>query len=293
MPPTHTPAAPTPPAALARAMHGVIEPINSIAYFSAQLAEAWQDAGLEPLTQGYFGGRSAPLGQVGASVVAATFYNFHPSVVAMGVPSAWEVASPGRVLEIRATGIQATFESLAVPTDGVEEATTLAREAAQGISVAGRPLAAANREVAASGAPLADLWQALTTLREHRGDGHVAVLTAEGVNPVEALVLYAAWEERISRRFLQATRGWDDDAWESAQTFLAGRGLVDDDGHLTDAGVAYRDRLEDRTDALAGSPWETLGEDATRRLWHLLQPIAAIAGTAYPRPWTVPDQIPA
>jgi hypothetical protein len=291
-PTTATPDEPITPADLARAMHGVIEPINSIAYFSAQLAEAWQQAGLEPFTQGYFGGRSAPMGAVGTSVVAATFYNFHPSIVAMGVPSAWDVAPPARVLEIRAAGMQATFESLEVPTDGVEEATTLARQAAQGISFAGRPLAAANLDVAASGAPLADLWQALTALREHRGDGHVAVLTAEGIRPVDALVLYAAWEERISRRFLQATRGWDDDAWESAQGSLADRGLVGDDGHLTDAGVTYRDQLEARTDELAAPPWAALGEETTRRLWHLLQPIAAAAGAAYPRPWAVPDQMP-
>lgn len=279
-------------AALAQAMHGVIEPINSIAYFSPQLAEAWQQAGLEPLTQGYFGGRSAPMGAVGTSVVAATFYNFHPSVVAMGVPSAWDVASPARVLEIRAAGMQATFECLEVPAGGVEEATTLARRAAQGVTFAGRPLAAANRDVAATGDPFADLWQALTTLREHRGDGHVAVLTAERVQPVEALVLYAAWEERISRRFLQATRGWDDNAWEAARGTLADRGLIDDAGALTEAGVVHRDHLEARTDELAAPVWTALGEEATRRLWHLLQPIAAIAGAAYPRPWAVPDQMP-
>jgi hypothetical protein len=29
------------------------------------------------------------------------------------------------------------------------------------------------------------LWQAATSLREHRGDGHVAVLTAEGLNGFE------------------------------------------------------------------------------------------------------------
>jgi hypothetical protein len=273
-------------------MHGVIEPINSIAYFSPQLAEAWQQAGLEPFTQGYFGGRSAPMGAVGTSVVAATFYNFHPSIVAMGVPSAWDVASPTRILETRAAGMQATFEALDVPTDGVEEATALAREATQGITFAARPLAAANHDVASSGMPLADLWQALTTLREHRGDGHVAMLAAEGVDPVEALVLYAGWEERISRRFLQATRGWDDDAWEAARRTLADRGLVDDTGDLTDAGIAYRDRLEERTDELAARPWDTLGDDAARRLWALLQPIAAIAGAAYPRPWAVPDHMP-
>ena len=85
------------------------------------------------------------------------------------------------------------------------------------------------------GWPLADLWQALTTLREYRGDGHVAILTAAGLSPVEALVLYAGWQDDVSARFLQATRLWDDDAWEAAMAGLQARGLADDDG-LTDHG---------------------------------------------------------
>lgn len=274
-------------AELARAMHAVIEPVNSVAYFAKEATEAWEELGLEPVAQGYFGGRGAPLGPVGPAVVGAAFYNFNPAVVAMGVPSAWDVASPTDVLAARARGMQATLEALDVPTDDVPEATELARRAMAGVSTAGRVLAAANTAVPASGMPLADLWQALHVLREYRGDGHVALLTTEGIGPVEALVLYASWEERVSRKFLQATRGWDDDTWQVAATALADRGLLDDEG-LTARGRRERDALEERTDAAAAAPWRQLGEADTRRLWDLLRPIAAAAAAGYPKPPTIP-----
>lgn len=276
------------PASLARAMHAIVEPINSIAYFAPESMDAWKQLGLEPVAQGYFGGRAAPLGPVGPAVVAATFYNFNPAVVAMGVPSVWDVAAPTDVLAARARGMQAALEALEVPTDGVEEATELARRAMAGVATAGRPLAAANTAVPASGAPLADLWQALHVLREFRGDGHVALLTVENVRPVEALVLYATWQERVSRKFLQSTRGWDDETWQVATRSLAERGLVDDEG-LTEAGRAHRDELEARTDTAAAAPWRQLGEADSRRLWDLLAPIAAAVSAGYPRPPTIPS----
>lgn len=55
-------------------------------------------------------------------------------------------------------------------------------------SAAGRPLFAANREVPEPDDPVAALWQVATTLREHRGDGHVAVLAAAGLDGCESLV---------------------------------------------------------------------------------------------------------
>lgn len=279
------------PTQLSAAMHQVIEPINSIAYFHPRMMKAWEEVGLEPLTHGYFGGRGAPLGFVGPEVVAAAFFNFSPAQVALGVPQVWEVASPAQVLATRAHGMQAVLEELEVPTDGVEEATDLAHQAVEAAPTAGRPLAAGNSAVPLSGQPLADLWQAVTTLREHRGDGHVALLVGECLTPVEALVLYANWPEGPRRRFLQASRGWDDDAWEAAHDRLAADGLMDDDG-LTEGGMAYRRGLEDLTDEAAAAPWEALGPDTTRRLWELLQPIAARAGEAFPRPVTVPERFP-
>ncbi len=277
---------------LARAMHAVLEPIHAVAYFATEQQAAWESLGLEPRGQGYFAGRAAPLGRVEAGTVAATFGNFSPALVAMVVPAVWDVAEPEAVLRARAEGMQATFEALEVPTDGVVEATELARRAAEELDVSGRPLAAANREVIASGLPLADLWQALAVLREHRGDGHVALLVASGLSPVEALVLYVAWQGTVSRRFLQTTRGWDDAAWDAAVSELTEAGLLAD-GALTADGQGLRDQLEERTDELAAAPWQHLGEEDSRRLWELLQPIAAATAAGFPRPPTVPDRFPA
>lgn len=285
-------------ARLARAMHGVIEPLHAITYFAPETRQAWQDLGLEPVAQGYVAGRAAPLGTVGPGVVAACFFNFNPTLLATALPDAWEVVTPAQVLATRAEAMQACLQRLldegatAVTSQDVQAATDLARDAVGTVSFGGRPLAAGNAEVVPSGLPLADLWQAVTTLREYRGDAHVALLTTSGLSPVEAIVLYAGWQDTVSRRFLQVTRMWDDTAWEAGVEGLRRRGLVDDQG-LTNAGIAYREDIEDRTDAASATPWEHLGEDATRRLHRLLHPLAVAVAAGYPRPPTIPDALEA
>ncbi len=282
------------PAQLARAMHQLIEPAHTIAYFADEVSGAWEALGLDPVAQGYTAGRAAPLGAVGPGPVAACFFNFNPAMIDLGLPAAWAIASPAQVLAARAEAMQACWARLLdeaeVSDDAVAEATALARRAMDGVFLGGRPLAAGNARVPASGLALADLWQALTTLREYRGDGHVAILTAAGLSPVEALVLYTGWQDVVSRRFLQATRLWDEDAWDGAVAGLRARGLADEDG-LTTAGMAYRQDIEDRTDEAAGAPWEQLGEDDTRRLWQLLQPIAAAVAAGFKRPPAIPTEM--
>ena len=280
-------------AQLARAMHEVIEPASSIAYFAKGVQAAWEELGLEPVAQGYMAGRAAPLGAVGPGPVAACFFNFNPALVELALPAAWSIASPAQVLGARAHAMQDCWHELLDGSEGVDEhsvaeATELARDAMEGVFLGGRPLAAGNARVPSSGLPLADLWQAVTTLREYRGDGHVALLTTAGFSPVEALVLYTGWQDRITRRFLQTTRMWDDQAWEAGVESLRQRGLADDDG-LTTTGMARRQDVEDRTDELAAQPWEVLGEDRTRRLWELLRPVAVAVAAGYPRPPAIPD----
>lgn len=286
------------PAELARAMHTVIEPFHAIAYFASEWHDAWEGLGLEPVAQGYMAGRAAPLGAVGPGPVSAIFFNFNPALIEMALPAAWSIVSPAQVLGARAEAMQACVERLLAdspePTpseDEVAEATDLAERAMEGVFLGGRPLAAANARVPRSGLALADVWQAITTLREFRGDGHVALLTTAGLSPVEAIVLYTGWQDQVTRRFLQRSRLWDDEAWEAAVASLRDRGFADDEG-LTNAGLAYRQDIEDRTDEAAGAPWASLGEDDTRRLWALLRPLAAAAAAGYPRPTSVPDTMP-
>ena len=63
----------------------------------------------------YFAGRAAPMGAVGGGVVAATFYNFNPSLVARSIPAAWELASPDVVVGARFAAADAALTRLLGP----------------------------------------------------------------------------------------------------------------------------------------------------------------------------------
>lgn len=275
---------------IARKLHGLIEPLHGFYYFAPESREAYEGLGLKGFAQCYVAGRAAPMGAVGPGAVRATFFNFHPEVVAAALPSAWQVASPEAVLSARAQAVEAMFERIDAPTADLAEATDLARRAAAGADLAGRPLAAANADVEPPGTPYADLWQALAVLREHRGDGHVALLTSHGVGPVEALVLHAAWQSGLSPEMLKRSRRWGEEAWDAAEQRLGERGWLDAGGDLTEAGRQWRRELEDETHALAAGPYAALGATDARRLFDLLVPLLETLAEsgAFPMPIRVP-----
>jgi len=64
----------------------------------------------------YFAGRAAPMGAVGAGVVAATFYNFNPDLVARFIPRAWDLAGPAAIVEARFAAVDAATVRLLGPT---------------------------------------------------------------------------------------------------------------------------------------------------------------------------------
>ena len=80
------------------------------------------------------------------------------------------------------------------------------------------------------------------------------------------------------------TRGWSDEQWSGAIAGLAARGLMTDDGQLTDEGQALRRSLETETDVSAAAPWDALGETGAARLAELGHPLvaAALANGAFP-----------
>ena len=73
-------------------------------------------------------------------------------------------------------------------------------------------------------------WQASTLLREHRGDGHVAALTAVGLHGREANVLQSA-AGVVPRHVFEVARDYDDAEWDNVAAVLVGRGLLDRDGN--------------------------------------------------------------
>ena len=121
----------------------------------------------------------------------------------------------------------------------------LALRAAEACTRHARPLYAAHADLPVPEQPHLAYWHAATLLREHRGDGHLAALLAAGLDPVEALVSHTATGKGMSPRWVLATRGWRRTDWDDATERLRGRGLLDAEGELTEAGVALRAELED------------------------------------------------
>lgn len=288
-------------------MWRAVEPIHAVTYFAPEPKAACEALGTRGYWMGYFAQRAAPLGAVPPELVAALFYNFHPALVARAVPDVWAVATPERYLAVRLDAVDAALhrllgaETLAGPQ--VAEAADIARDAALAAPTGGRALAAANAALEWPRPPHLVLWHAQTVLREHRGDGHVAALLTAGLDPVEALVLFAA-DLGLDAAWLRQRRGWSEQDWDAASARLAARGLVDlgpmaaeapaAAGSAADAprpigpvvtaaGRELRAEVEAHTDALADAPWAAVGPRRAERLVELATPLVAgiVAGEAF------------
>lgn len=264
-----------------RHCHNMINPLHSLHYFSPDLATVMGELGLEGRSAVYLATRSAALGQVGAGVVAATFYNFSPRMVAEHLPAVWDTALPGAVLDARLKVVDLTLRRLlgdeAVASPEMAQAARLALRATQACTPEARPLYAAHAELPVPTEPHLAYWHAATLLREHRGDAHVQVLLRAGLDPVEALVSHTATGKGMVARFAIASRGWHRADWEAATQRLRERGLLDAEGELTEAGQTLRRDVETETDALDTAPYEALGAADVERLTELAKGFMATA----------------
>lgn len=269
------------PGRTARSMWTHVEPVHAITYFHPRARAATEAIGLRGYWRGYFAGRAAPLGAVDAAPVTAVFFTFAPPMVGRALPAVWQLAAPEEALRARLTGaVQALAElTYELPEAHLAEAAELLEVAAVGADTAGRVLGAANAALPRGDYPLARLWQAATTLREHRGDGHVAALVAAGLDPVETLAFRVA-QDRPAEHLLG--RGWTGDEWAQARARLVDRGWLTDEGAPTEVGHAGLRAVEDATDRAAARPWLALGPDGTERLRELLVPVARACHTVIP-----------
>jgi hypothetical protein len=254
---------------------------------------------LQGFWSGYFAARAAPLGRVGAGVASAAFYNFEPGMVARAIPRCWDVVAPFILCRVRAI---AAAEALA-EVCGVEArselvaALPLLRRAVVGCDGSGRPMAGANRNLWPEIAPalgiagLAEAWQACTTLREHRGDGHVAALVTHQVDGIGAHLL-AAGSKGVPADMLRENRGWSEKEWETATSRLAARGLLHDDGRTTDAGRTLHAAVEELTDRLAAPAYAGLSDGALADLHGALRACAADVAASGVVPFPNPMGLP-
>ncbi|MDX2378740.1 MAG: hypothetical protein QNM02_03150 [Acidimicrobiia bacterium] len=285
---------------VARTLWHHLETVNAVAYFTAECRQAPVDLGLKGFWMGYVASRAAPMGPVSAGVIEATFFNFHPDRIRRAVPDAWVLASPDDIIQARTAAAATALRRLlgdASATQLAQQVIPILSDAIERADGAGRPLFAANRDLPSRGRSVEALWQAATTMREHRGDGHVALLTGAGLDGCEVLVL-ACGDRTVGPELFEG-RGWSPEEWQAAIERLASRGLVTGGGEFTAAGRELRDDIERRTDELAARPFEMVEEEVIEGLTIVLEPaarrIAASGEINYPNPMGLPsvlDEVP-
>jgi hypothetical protein len=247
-----------------------LDRLHSVVYFVPDANEKFGALGMDGRMH-YFASRSAPMGRVSAKVVAATFYNFNPELVASAIPAAWELASPEEITRVRYEIVDTALpkvlgERLAHSSEMARGAVMLRRTADAVPNADGRPLYAGHAELDWPEAPYAQLWHAITLLREYRGDGHIAALVTYGLSGIEALITHIAMGIGFNPEFGRRQRGWSREQWDAAAEGLRTRGLIDDGCQLTSKGDDLRSRIEDLTDRLAFAPWQTLSDEQASEL---------------------------
>jgi len=268
----------------ARRLYRLVEPIHLVTYFCEEPTEALMALGLRNYWDGYFAGRAAPLGRVPAQVVHAIFYNFADGEVSRHIPRVWATATPEEALAARERGSVAALRRILghlADTPSLARAAELATKAATSPPTEGRALYAGLRALPIPEEPVARLWHAATLLREHRGDGHIAALVAEGIGGTEAHVLHALSQGMPAEKFgrvhhLPAAQ------LAAVVDGMRARGLIDDDGWLSEAGRTKKERIESITDDRAAPAYERLTPSELEQLIVDLEPISAVLEAASP-----------
>jgi hypothetical protein len=262
-----------------------IEAIHDVVYFAPDVKQRYEAIGLKGYWMGYVASRSAALGTPPPELVIATFHGFAPTMVKRSLPAAWSLASRDDILKTRFGLARDALEPALKDADTAAIAKGLVA-IVDGLNLAGKPLAAAHAAVPRPDDDAGLLWWAATVIREYRGDCHLAVLTAAGLDGADsnALAVAAGLATDDQRMF----RGWTEDEWALAVDRLRTRGWVDAEGAITDAGSAARQQIEDATDRVCNAG---IDREATARkitieatLLELARAVVASGAVTYPIP---------
>jgi hypothetical protein len=266
------------PEPVARRLFDLIEPIAMVNFASDEPNEAMAALGFRTYWDGYFAGRSAPLGRVPAEVVHAAFYNFADGEVARHIPKVWDTTTPKAAHAAREQGCVAALRRILgdlVEAPGLARAADLLAKAATSAPTEGRVMYAGLRALPVPEEPVARLWHAANMLREHRGDGHIAALVSERIGGTEAHVLSALDMGIHPAESFGRIHHLPTSRVAEVMDGLRDRGLLDASGRFTDAGRATKDRIESLTDALAEAAYEGLEPVELAELVASLEPVSA------------------
>src|SRR3954465_6975921 len=263
---------------MARRMFELVEPIGVIPYSADEPNETMFALGFTNYWDTYFAGRAAPLGVVPAEVVDALFYNFAPGEVGRHIPKVWSTTTPEAAIAARRTGCANALRRILaehIDSPAFARATELLVKAATSAPLEGRPMYAALRALPVPDDVVVRMFHAASLLREHRGDGHIAALMVEGVGRLEAHVLLALDMGLPAEKFgrihhLPAAQ------LAAVLDGMRDRGLIGDDGWLSEPGRAVKQRVEALTDDLAAKPYESLEPGELEELMATLEPLAAL-----------------
>ena len=229
----------------ARRLRDAVEPIATQGWWSRAAGERLAAVGVD-FFPGYVWGRAAALGTPTAAVVAATFGVFDHDLIT----SVYESGSAGigrdEILTARADGGAESVGSVSTDDECAVIADPLLA-ALGSLDSLGRPLFGGLRSLPVPTSPAGRLWRAAELVREYRGDGHLAVLAAAGMDAVEANVLTELWLGFGLGEY-SATRGFGPDAVARAVRRLEARGWMAG-SDLTDEGRTARATIEASTDA--------------------------------------------
>ncbi|MGP4087155.1 SCO6745 family protein [Streptomyces sp. KR55] len=268
----------------ARQCQNALNTLHSTVYFGPDLGRELAGKGIDDPMDWYLAGRAAALGRVGPGVVTALFYNFRYDTIARHLPALWDRVPPEEAVAARLRAADAilrrAFGVEALTARPMREAARLALRAVEACGRPGRPMYAAHADQPVPDEPHLALWYAATLLREHRGDGHVAALSAAGLDGLEALVSHSASGAGMPSESVMTSRGWTEQEWSEAEERLRGRGLLAEDGTLTPQGVRLRQELEEETDRADREPYQHLGAEGVAELTRITEEFVRIAGTA-------------
>jgi hypothetical protein len=291
---------------LVRGLWTLFEPLHAIVYGSPETVAAYGRAGLPGGWGTYCAVRTAPLGRIQPAAVTAIFNSFEPTLIDAAMAGAWDAADPVAVLEARASACGAALRRLflsapsgarpdaAMAPDEVLATAEALEGAVARLVPAGRPLGAANAALPTRVDPHERLWQSATTLREHRGDSHVAALTSLGIAGLPSVLLRVGSD--MTRRMIQRRRGWSDEQWADGLAQLIGDGLLAPAGGdvaglegsaeptVTAAGADLLRQAEAMTDRSADAPWSQVDIDVLHRIGLRLAAQSASTATEVPHP---------
>ena len=255
----------------ARALGGALEPVIGQVYFSPEAHAGYEALGFDPspgvnngvaMPEGvaYFTSRGSLMGQVRGTVVASAFAVFNPAAVAPAVELGWTRTDAPSICAARDNGALAQLERILGHPGELDRLTAMLDRAADGLSLAGRPLAAGVAALADPDHPWGRLFRRGDLLREYRGDSHTIAWATVGLDAIEiGLLTELFWG--LPLRTYTRTRAWSDEDFDAAEERLRSRGLLTAEGEFTSDGRALREAVEAATDDQCAPIIDALGDD--------------------------------